>query len=81
MKLWLLSQDENGGYDTYDSLVVRAETEEEARMVKPSYHEFGDRLSSTWASKPENVDVEYLGDVGEDCDEDVGIVIASFNAG
>ena len=35
MKLWLISQSENNGYDTYDSAVVAAETEEEARVMYP----------------------------------------------
>jgi hypothetical protein len=35
MKLWLISQDVNNGWDTYDSAVVAAETEEEARNIYP----------------------------------------------
>ena len=35
MKLWLISQNENNNYDTYDSAVVAAETEEEARHTYP----------------------------------------------
>ena len=35
MKLWLISQSENSGYDTFDSAVVAAETEEEARHTYP----------------------------------------------
>jgi hypothetical protein len=35
MKLWLISQSENNGYDTFDSAVVAAETEEEARLIYP----------------------------------------------
>ena len=31
MKLYLLSQDDNNDYDTYDSIVVCAESEEDAR--------------------------------------------------
>lgn len=37
MKLWLISQNTNNEYDTYDSAVVAAETEEEASMVHPAY--------------------------------------------
>lgn len=36
MKLWLISQSVNLGYDTYDSAVVAAETEEDARNTYPS---------------------------------------------
>lgn len=35
MKLWLISQSENNSYDSYDSAVVTAETEEEARVTNP----------------------------------------------
>ena len=36
MKLWLISQNVNCGWDTYDSAVVAADTEEEARNIYPS---------------------------------------------
>ena len=36
MKLWLISQDVNSGYDTYDSAVVAADTSDDARRVSPS---------------------------------------------
>lgn len=35
LKLWLISQDDNDGYDTYDSAVVAAETEKDARETHP----------------------------------------------
>lgn len=34
--LWLISQSENNGYDTYDSAVVVAPTEEAAKRIHPS---------------------------------------------
>lgn len=42
MKLWLISQRDNNGYDTYDSAVVAAETEEEARCIHPDNWGSGD---------------------------------------
>lgn len=36
MNLYLISQTENIGYDTYDSAVVCAESEEEAKNIYPS---------------------------------------------
>lgn len=36
MKLWLIKRDVNGGYDTYDSAVVAAETEQAARETHPA---------------------------------------------
>ena len=35
MKLFLISQNENSGYDTYDSAVVCAESEEDAKKICP----------------------------------------------
>jgi hypothetical protein len=37
MNLYLLTQGINNGYDTYDSAVVAAESEEEARRVSPCH--------------------------------------------
>ena len=36
MKLYLISQDRNDGYDTFDSAVVAAENEQKAREIYPS---------------------------------------------
>lgn len=79
MKLWIISQAVNRGYDTYDSAVVAAETEGEARNILPS----GDNWDEAsryggWASKPSDVNVEYLGETDR---EIYGVVLASFNAG
>ena len=35
-KLYLVSQSINNGYDTYDSMVVAAESEQDARLIHPS---------------------------------------------
>jgi len=35
LKLWLISQSKNNNWDTYDSAVVAAETEEDARHTYP----------------------------------------------
>jgi hypothetical protein len=36
MNLYLVSQDINTGYDTYDSMIVSAESEIDARNIHPS---------------------------------------------
>lgn len=72
MKLWLISQDHNSGYDTYDSAVVAADSEEEARHTS-----MGDS-NYVWAP-PEHVNVEHIGEAAEGTH--AGIVCASFNAG
>lgn len=93
MKLWRISQDKNNDWDTYDSAVVAAETEEEARVTYPGESDY--RWSgSTWQYHttdgqvinmsgyswvdPAAVDVQFLADGYEG---PAGTVCASFNAG
>lgn len=78
MKLWKISQTANDGYDTYDSAVVAAETEDEARLMHPDGGALRNSLYDSWVRHPEDVKVEYLAyAVGLDA----GIILASFNAG
>lgn len=79
MKLWLLSQEERASYDTYDSCVVAAETEEEAKDTTPDGFPFSQKSYANWASSPANVRCEYLGEARPD--HPAGVVCASFNAG
>ena len=81
MKLFLISQSENDDYDTYDSAVVAAETEEIAKAMSPADGKpmvFGARYSS-WCKSLEDVEVQYLGEAVEGTEP--GIICASFNAG
>ena len=79
MKLWLISQDENDGYDTYDSAVVAAETEGLAREIHPGGIEWGKDCGAWWASVPDKVSVRLIGEaVGCTAGE---VICASFNAG
>ena len=83
MKLWLISQTKNSGYDTYDSAVVAAETEEAARLIHPAeIADFGwpRSLSSypSW-SFPKDVKVRLIGDAVPGTKP--GSICASFNAG
>lgn len=84
MKLWLLSQDVNNDYYTYDSCVVAAETEEDARVIAPN----GKRMPGwrgrtrrgwAWARRPEQVTVKLIGTAEDGTPE--GVILASFNAG
>ena len=81
MKLWLISQTENDNWDTYDSAVVAAETEEEAKMIDPSGAADIDwkYKYSSWASSPDNVACVNIGEAIEGTLK--GVVCASFNAG
>lgn len=83
--LWLLSQSVNSGYDTYDSAVVAAHTEDEARHVHPQSMDpwWRDRPGElglhAWAS-PELLTVQRLGIADESITAGT-VVCASFNAG
>jgi len=81
MKLWLISQDENEGYDTFDAAVVAAETEEQAKSTHPYGSEgWSSGLSDTWASSPEKVTAKYLGEAYGDIKKPE-VILGSFNAG
>ena len=78
MKLYLLSQDERTGYDTFDAVVVAAESEEDARTIHPTM-EGNNWTSMAWASSPDNVSVRELGVAAKGIKR--GAILKSFNAG
>jgi len=82
MKLFLISQEQNNDYDTYDSAVVVAPDEETARQIDPCtgkpVESWGKRYSA-WCDAPEHVAVRYIGEAAPDVEQ--GVVCASFNAG
>ena len=80
MKLYLLSQNDNNDWDTYDSIVVCAENEEDAKTIDP----YGDIYTEnvrfgTWAKKRSSISCEELGEANSN--QERGVIIASFNAG
>ena len=92
--LWKISQSVNDGYDTYDSAVVVAECEEEARMIHPggdAYNGPGSgpwwkeeplvRSYSSWADTLEQVTAVKLVSIHTPDYPAGTIVVASFNAG
>ena len=84
MKLWKLTQNEATGYDTYDSVVVAAETEQDAVKTHPSpwSHQKDSGWGYTyscWASSPDNVQATLIGTAIEGTP--AGVMLASFNAG
>lgn len=79
MKLWIISQNMNNGYDTFDSAVVAAETEEDARNIDVDGSDWKNGRYTAWANSPDQVHVEYIGYAGPDIK--FGVVLASFNAG
>jgi hypothetical protein len=82
MNLYLLEQSVNNGYDTYDSVVVAAETEEEAKFIHPSEYEKNwdgkDCRFSDWCDV-KDISVTLIGTATTDTKK--GVVLASFNAG
>lgn len=83
MKIWSVVNNTVGGYDTYDSIVVAAETEEAARLIFPGYwyrtEKWDGQRTSEWGAAKDNI-VEYIGHTDRDGMEE-GIICASFNAG
>jgi len=94
MKLFKIWQDVNDSYDTYDSAVVAADNENEAKHIYPAgnYYEWdGEKFFYAapngvnyiqklydW-THPDNVKVQYIGEAREGTEK--GIIVASFNAG
>lgn len=73
MKLFLLSQNHNNGYYTYDSIVVAAHSEEDARLMTPT-----GSSRYNWCD-PQYVEVQYIGEAAPDIES--GVILGSFNAG
>ena len=85
MFLYKISQDVNIGYDTYDSAVVCAESEDDARMINPAryscgnYEEWdGENDDFLWCGA-KDVKVEIIGIASRVLPR--GVVVASYNAG
>jgi hypothetical protein len=82
VNLYRISQNHNRDYDTFDSAVVAAESEDAARVTDPGWRkEQGceDMWGDYWCDSPEQVKVELLG-VAKDGIE-AGVILGSFNAG
>ena len=64
MKLFLVSQDINDNYDTYDSMVVCAEDEPSARTMNPSWLKYYIRDDKWWYTNSywAECEVSYFGD-------------------
>jgi hypothetical protein len=73
MKLFLISQSENHDYDAYDSAVVCALTESDARHMHPMDGE--SRFDYLWCSSADAVTVKFLGYATEGIGK--GVICAS----
>lgn len=80
MKLYHLSQEVNKDYDTYDSCVVCALSEEDAKLIQPDGGKYQDyEWMGVWVNDLKDIKVVYLGEASEDLKR--GVICASFNAG
>ena len=79
MNIYLISQDVNTGYDTFDSAVVCAVSEEDARDIHPyEYEHWGNKERGTWCFRNE-VKVDLIGVAKRGAKREV--ICSSFNAG
>lgn len=74
--LYLIWQEENDNYDTFDTAIVCADSEDEARNTLPSQFS---KWGEDWCSSPEQVTVELIGTAAIDIDK--GVVLASHMPG
>jgi hypothetical protein len=83
MKLWLISQTKNQGYDSFDSAIVVAESEDAARNIHPLENgSFENPIHiDMWVSSHDldHVSVRYIGEAIPGTK--AGVILASFNAG
>ena len=75
MNLYIISQDSNINYDTFDSALVAAESEEDARVIAPCDQVM---IKHEWTT-PENVKVQLVGKALPNIKS--GVLLASYNAG
>ena len=97
MKLFLMTQDEVVGYDYYDSVVVAAESEDDARTIHPyarvtliDNNKWMISPSFGWCTPEEYISDEWPEHSNIKCvnveylgetDKPRGVILASFNAG
>lgn len=81
LRLYLISQEENRGYDTYDSAVVAAKNEHDAKRIHPSGRTISEDSYGYggWVNDPEKVSAKLIGVA--DSSVSAGVICASFNAG
>ena len=86
MKLFLISQEQNSGYNTYDSAVVAAPDEDTASKINPGSSMHGQpalmdwsAFIDDWCDREDQVVVKYLGKAAPGIT--LGCICASFNAG
>lgn len=84
MNIYLIQQDENSKYDSYDSAVVVAKTARRARMIHPSRN----GITTDWScwdlmswTDPKHVRVRLIGTLSSESYAEGDVILASYNAG
>ena len=86
LKLFLISQNINQDYDTFDSAVVVAKNENSARKIHPNISVHKDWWKkplddySSWVNS-KDVEVQFIGNVENPKLKNKQVVCASYNAG
>jgi hypothetical protein len=80
MNLYLISQIEVDGYDTYDSAVVVASSTAAAQNIHPDGRSNGLGEAYTWTKDPQKVSAKLIGAAADGLQEGA-VICASFNAG
>ena len=81
MNIYLVSQTDIEGYDSFDAFVCYAMCEEDAANTLPSSSVRWDDNYKSWASSPSKVTVKYLGTCTASNKSEAGVILASYNAG
>ena len=81
MNIYLLTQDVNVDWDTYDSAIVCAESEAEAVKFHPDGTFFDSMWLATcdWTKTSSDVKCKKIGVADKSIEK--GVILASFNAG
>jgi hypothetical protein len=79
MKLYLLTRTDRWSYDDYDSLIVCAESEEDAKNIGPDGPFDPNERYSSWTKSKDNIICEEIGDAHPSMER--GVILASYNAG
>jgi len=77
MNIYLIEQEQQVGYNTYDSAVVVAATEQDAKEIIPGGS--WNSARTDWCSSAEHVTAELIGTATEGME--AGVILASYNAG
>lgn len=79
MNIYLLTQTENEEYDSYDSIVVCAEDEIDAKTILPETNMNDEEVKSKWV-----IDTDFITciEIGKANSNQVkGVILASYHAG